>query len=401
MNLNLNEILGESLRAWFIVTETMAAKQSRARRGSRMYVIRFRRFSKPPNTTKISLGVIIDISSSSQWQTMVAIMELDDVIPAAAAAASLTQQSPMIEVISSTTTTTTDMEADEQMTSASTTDKVQLEPWEERLLDAQEILSLSTHEGVGSVMLRPTTRMHLEALGKRLQKEGEALQRVASTNKTSATTTASALGISAPTITAASPVSTMSGIPLSSSVKYVSIDRFAFDAGGYNEAFVTLYIDVANVGTVRDSVTCKFTKSSFDLIITNLQGKSYRLYKDSLEKDIDPDKCKFSVKANKVVIKLAKVKTSEYGGFDYWTKLSDPKKSSKSSGSNTSGNQSKKDDPSASIMDMMKQMYEDGDDNMKKIIGETMMKQRNGEMNKDKPGMPEFGKSGLDEMDEF
>ena len=163
---------------------------------------------------------------------------------------------------------------------------------------------------------------------------------------------------------------------------------------------MTLYIDIPDVGTVRESVTCKFTKSSFDLIITNLHGKSYRLFKDCLEKDINPDKSKFSVKANKVVIKLAKVKTSEYGGFDYWTKLSDPKKTSKHpDGSGTKG---KKDDPTASIMDMMKQMYDEGDDNMKKIIGETMMKQRNGELNKDKPDIPDFGKSGFGEdMDDL
>ena len=315
---------------------------------------------------------------------MVSVMELDDEIPA----------SPMIEVISSTTT---EMEADEaQMTTSKTSsvDKV-LEPWEERLLDAQEILSLVSGNGSSSVTLRPTTRMHLEALGKRLQKEGEALQRVALSKKASTSTTTN----NPATInTATPPVATMSSIPLSSSVKYVPIDRFAFDAGGYNEPFVTLYIDVPNVGTVRDSVTCKFTKSSFDLIITNLQNKSYRLFKDSLEKDIDPDKSKFTVKANKVIIKLAKIKTSEYGGFDYWTKLSDPKKASKGAGS---GGTTPKDDPSASIMDMMKQMYEDGDDNMKKIIGETMMKQRNGEMNKDQPGMPDFGKSGMDAMDDF
>lgn len=315
---------------------------------------------------------------------MVSVMELDDEIPA----------SPMIEVISSTTT---EMEADEaQMTTSKTSsvDKV-LEPWEERLLDAQEILSLVSGNGSSSVTLRPTTRMHLEALGKRLQKEGEALQRVALSKKASTSTTTNT---PATINTATPPVATMSSIPLSSSVKYVPIDRFAFDAGGYNEPFVTLYIDVPNVGTVRDSVTCKFTKSSFDLIITNLQNKSYRLYKDSLEKDIDPNKSKFTVKANKVIIKLAKVKTSEYGGFDYWTKLSDPKKASKGAGS---GGNTPKDDPSASIMDMMKQMYEDGDDNMKKIIGETMMKQRNGEMNKDQPGMPDFGKSGMDAMDDF
>ena len=36
------------------------------------------------------------------------------------------------------------------------------------------------------------------------------------------------------------------------------------------------------------------------------------------------------------------------------------------------------------IMDMMKNMYDEGDENMKKIIGEAMMKSRMGE----KPSMP-------------
>lgn len=54
-----------------------------------------------------------------------------------------------------------------------------------------------------------------------------------------------------------------------------------------------------------------------------------------------------------------------------WTKLSDPKKTMKRMGSNGGGNESKKDDP---LDDMMKQMYDDGNDKMRKFIGDTMMK---------------------------
>ena len=99
----------------------------------------------------------------------------------------------------------------------------------------------------------------------------------------------------------------------------------------------------------------------------------------------DPSKCKFIVKSDKIVIKLAKVKQGEYGGYDYWTKLSDKKAREKSS--------KMKENPSSSIMDLMKQMYDEGDDNMKKIIGETMMKQQRGELGKDDP------MKGLDKMD--
>ena len=40
-------------------------------------------------------------------------------------------------------------------------------------------------------------------------------------------------------------------------------------------------------------------------------------------------------------------------------------------------------------MDMMKDMYDEGDENMKKIIGEAMMKSRSGEK-PEAPHMPEF-----------
>ena len=36
-------------------------------------------------------------------------------------------------------------------------------------------------------------------------------------------------------------------------------------------------------------------------------------------------------------------------------------------------------------MGLMKQMYDEGDDTMKKMIGETMLKQRNGELGRDDP----------------
>jgi calcyclin binding protein len=72
------------------------------------------------------------------------------------------------------------------------------------------------------------------------------------------------------------------------------------------------------------------------------------------------------------VLKLAKVK-GEYG-FDHWSELVSKKTKLKGKG---------KEDPSHGIMEMMKEMYDNGDDKMKKMIGETMLKQRNGELGKD------------------
>ena len=79
----------------------------------------------------------------------------------------------------------------------------------------------------------------------------------------------------------------------------------------------------------------------------------------------------FTVKKNKVLIKLHKVK-GEYS-FEQWNQLISKK------GRDPVKEAEKKKDPSGGLMDMMKDMYEDGDENMKKIIGEAMMKSQRGE----------------------
>eukprot|EP00549_Striatella_unipunctata_P023331 CAMPEP_0118688696 /NCGR_PEP_ID=MMETSP0800-20121206/9065_1 /TAXON_ID=210618 ORGANISM="Striatella unipunctata, Strain CCMP2910" /NCGR_SAMPLE_ID=MMETSP0800 /ASSEMBLY_ACC=CAM_ASM_000638 /LENGTH=318 /DNA_ID=CAMNT_0006585987 /DNA_START=62 /DNA_END=1019 /DNA_ORIENTATION=+ len=279
------------------------------------------------------------------------------------------------------------------------------------------------------------------ALAKKLRKESAALKRVeeskAKATKAPAAAAAAAANVveesaspSAPTPSAppakqpqeqqqetksvsATPSSSSSSSPASappllSTSKYVTIDRFAFDAGDYGSSHVKLYIDLPVVGgnslIRKENVTCNFTPTSFDLIAKEednsnnngggaaVAGKSYRLFKDNLDKDIDPDKSKVVVKSgNRIIVKLAKVKSSG-GSFDYWTQLTSNKK--KKVG--TDG-KSSKENPSASIMDMMKDMYESGDDNMKKMIGETMMKQRNGQLGGGGDGVPGMG--GLDGMD--
>jgi len=129
--------------------------------------------------------------------------------------------------------------------------------------------------------------------------------------------------------------------------------------------------------------------------VTDYNGKSYRLLNDNLEKDIDVAKSKFIIKPNKILIKLGKIK-GEYGSYDSWQQLTAKKTKSKSSGGKSSG---AKEDPAAGIMGMMKDMYDEGDDSMKKMIGETMLKQRMGKLNGDADPMGGMGgMGGMDDM---
>lgn len=270
---------------------------------------------------------------------------------------------------------------------------------EEKMLDA-----LAIEEAAKTITDRPTAKLQLDNLVQKLKRESQTLKRVEISKKKAEAGTVCVLPESAVTLPpnksiVKAPTKDVTEYhseggeddeveeevvvsvttPITTKEKYVNIDRFAFDAGGYDSKFVSLYINLDGVGSLdKDLISCDFTAGSFDLVVKNYQGnKNMRLFKDNLDKDIDPEKSKFIVKKDKIVLKLHKVK-GEFGSFDYWTDLTS-KKGSKEKKKLGSGN------PTDSIMDLMKDMYNSGDDNMKKMIGETMMKQQRGELGRGGP----------------
>ena len=273
---------------------------------------------------------------------------------------------------------------DNEPMTANTTENVQEEdvemmepPSQERLLDADAIEKLAE-----SIVDRPSARAHLQVLITRLRREGAALKRVEASKAIAKEDSNNAK--QPPKREQASSSAVSSTAALTS--KYIPIDKFSFDMGGYNSQFVTLYISLPSVGSIpKSQITCNFQEAFFDLIVNDLNGKSYRLYKDNLEHDIDPKASKIIVKSDKVIVKLGKQK-KEYGGYDMWTELNSKK--AKKIGPD---GKSEKEDPTSSIMDLMKDLYDKGDDNMKKMIGETMLKQRQGQLDKPDFKTPDFG----------
>ena len=159
----------------------------------------------------------------------------------------------------------------------------------------------------------------------------------------------------------------------SSSSKYINLEDISWDQGtnSFDSPTVTVYVGLPGVGQAKDRVQCKFGSCSIDLIVTDLDGKNYRYVQSNLEKDIIPDSSKVIVKNNKIILKLAKVK-GQYS-YESWQNLVAKKKR------DPEVDKKKKDDPTSGIMDMMKNLYEEGDDNMKKVIGEAMLKSQRGE----------------------
>ena len=187
----------------------------------------------------------------------------------------------------------------------------------------------------------------------------------------------------------ATPKGVLAAASGGAAVDYVSITKFGWDQGEYNSTAVNIYLrgpELEGVGQAKDRVTCDFTKSSFDLKIVDHKGKNYRLLKDNLDKDIIPEESKVRVKANNIKIILRKA-PGQYGP-EHWTDLV-------AKGGKREAAKSK--DPMGGIMDMMKDMYDSGDDNLKRTIGEAMMKSRSGERMDapDMPPMPGMGEGDL------
>ena len=148
------------------------------------------------------------------------------------------------------------------------------------------------------------------------------------------------------------------------------VPGYGWEQGEYNSAWVNILIPIEGAIAAKDRTTCDFGTDTFDLRVNDVAGKNYRLVVEALDKDIVPGESKVVVKKNKVILKLKKIK-GEYS-YDHWADL-------KKMGGKAAKEKEKSRDPSAGIMDMMKDLYDNGDDNMRKIIGESMMKSQRGE----------------------
>lgn len=156
--------------------------------------------------------------------------------------------------------------------------------------------------------------------------------------------------------------------------RFAPIESYSWDDEGYAGEHVCVYITLEGVGAVKDKVTCTFEDFGFDLQVPNLNGVNHRMVKDNLERRINPSESKCVVKKNRVELRLAKKKLKHGGGYDHWSKL----ESNKTKAEKMAAESKKESDPSAGIFDIMNDMFEEGDDNTRALIGEAMMKAKLG-----------------------
>jgi len=150
-----------------------------------------------------------------------------------------------------------------------------------------------------------------------------------------------------------------------------SLTSFGWDQ---NDKNVSVYVmELPGILQVKDNVKCTFGANSFDLRIKNYKNENHRLHRWNLSHEIIPNQSSFTVKKDKIVLTLKKPK-GKYGISDHWTELLSDKKPL------TDSVNKKKDDPLSGVMDLMKKMYDEGDDKTREMIGKAMLESRQKQM---------------------
>ena len=153
---------------------------------------------------------------------------------------------------------------------------------------------------------------------------------------------------------------------------FTTISKYAFDTS--NNKFIKLYLTDGFDGIKSFSssnIKSKFTKNSFDVCILGWKGKNYRFSCFNLSKEINPSDSYVKQTNSGLIVYLAKANSS-----DFWDSLEKKKGLFGNKDDDGMPALDKNKDPNQSLMEMMRDMYQNGDPEMKRMIAEAWTKSR-------------------------
>lgn len=156
------------------------------------------------------------------------------------------------------------------------------------------------------------------------------------------------------------PIPTPAKVPSTSALSYNALGSFSWDQ---DIDKVKIYVSLEGVD--QEKIDTVFKPTSVDVKFHNVQGKNYRCAIPKLNGEIVPEKCKVIVKPTRVIITLFKASKGNWLDLQFKEDKLKP-------------NLDKERDPMAGIMDLMKNMYEDGDEEMKRTIAKAWTDARSG-----------------------
>ncbi|XP_012372824.1 calcyclin-binding protein-like [Octodon degus] len=141
----------------------------------------------------------------------------------------------------------------------------------------------------------------------------------------------------------------------------VKISNYGWDQ---SEKFVKIYMTLAGVHQVpAESVQVHFTERSFDVLVKNLNGKNYSMIVNNLLKPVSVEGSSKKVKTDTVLILCRK--KAENIRWEYLTQVEKECKEKEKPSYDAET------DPSEGLMNVLKKIYEDGDDDMKPTINKA------------------------------
>ncbi|XP_011304436.1 calcyclin-binding protein [Fopius arisanus] len=154
-------------------------------------------------------------------------------------------------------------------------------------------------------------------------------------------------------------------IPNSSASKCytVKLTNYAWDE---SDKFMKLYITLKNVHTVpADNITCDFNDRSVHLRVFGLDNKNYELPISNLCDDINPDKSYTKSKTDMIVVFLMKKSPK------LWSHVTEIEKRIKEGKAPLVPEVGGSSDPEPNLMNLIKKMYMEGDDQIKRSIAKA------------------------------
>ncbi|XP_077414945.1 calcyclin-binding protein [Vanacampus margaritifer] len=158
----------------------------------------------------------------------------------------------------------------------------------------------------------------------------------------------------------------------------IKITNYAWDQ---SEKFVKIYLTLKNVHKIpSENVECKFSERSFSVLVKELDGKNHQMTVLNLLHPIDEQNSSTKIKTDMVVIMCKKQAAKK------WECLTAVEKQSKEK---DKPNLNDNADPSEGLMSMLKKIYTDGDDEMKRTINKAWSESQEKKI-RGEEGMMEF-----------
>ncbi|XP_022320022.2 calcyclin-binding protein-like [Crassostrea virginica] len=150
-----------------------------------------------------------------------------------------------------------------------------------------------------------------------------------------------------------------------------TISNYAWDQ---SDKFMKIYVTIKGVHALpKERVTCEFGKRSLRLQVEVEENKCRsELFISTLLEDIVPEECWYKIKTDTVLLMLKKSVTGKT--WPYVTSGEKAAKKAKDNENKSKGDDEK--DPNEGMMDMLKKMYDEGDDDMKRTIAQAWTQSR-------------------------